>query len=97
MTLVGKTEYTISIRITHSCMAGFLFHANNKRNPSAYSRFFVLQEKFEARKEVLSAMGQGGNVRVGEKKGSIFSLHPWLPRKKKSKVKNQRQHCFKSI
>lgn len=23
MTLVGKTEYTISIRITHSCMAGF--------------------------------------------------------------------------
>ena len=39
-------------------------------------------------------MEQWGNVRVGEQKRSIFSLHPWLPRKKKTKVKKTTTTLF---
>lgn len=104
MTLVGKTEYTISIRITHSCMACFFstqitgeilrlirgFCFTSKIRGAQGSSLSVMANSRGKHKELL----ESGNKRSIE----VYIFPPPTTRseKKEKKIK-QRQHCFKKF
>ena len=94
MTLVGKTEYTISIRITHSCMAGFFSTQITGEILRLIPGFLFYKKNSRRARECCLQWGNEEMLESGKKEVNIFPP-PMAPSEKKSKVKNQRQHCFK--
>lgn len=86
MTLVGKTEYTISIRITHSCMAGF-FSTQIKGEILPLIRGFLFYKKNSRRaRECCLQWGNEEMLQSGTKEVNIFPP-PMVPSEKKDKGK----------
>lgn len=89
MTLVGKTEYTISIRITHSCMAGF-FSTQIIGEILRLIRGFLFYKKNSRRaRECCLQWGNEEMLESGNKRGQYFpSTHGSLGKKKDKGKKN---------
>ena len=91
MTLVGKTEYTISIRITHSSMACF-FSTQITGEILRLIRGFLFYKKLKNSRRARECCLQWGNEEMlesGNKRGQYFpTTHGSLGKKKGKSPKN---------